>query len=200
MRSIRMRVKEKDIVVSAPYGTDKNLIFQLIKQHEERLLTQIEQYTPYYQYSNHGYVYIFHQKYEICLRDVGEMKCQIHDHYLYVYHHAIQKCVESYLKKVLYQYLEQKIKDYLETDFCLPMPQIEIKKYKGRWGSCFYEKQKVTFNLSLVYLRKELIDYVIVHELTHFLQPNHSPQFYQEVQKRLPDYKYRQECLKEEHV
>ena len=49
----------------------------------------------------------------------------------------------------------------------------------------------------LVHLEKELIDYVIVHELCHFIQPNHSKLFYQEVQKRLPDYKEREKKLKE---
>ena len=200
MRSIRMRVKEKQIVISAPCATSRRVLLRLIKQHQAKLLSQIQQYTPYYEYVDQGYVFIFNQKYQICLRDVGQMKCQIHDHQIYVYHHSIQKCVEAYLKQILYDYLEKRIKDYLQTDYCLPMPDIEIKKYKGRWGSCFYEKNKVSFNLSLVYLRKELIDYVIVHELTHFLQPNHSPQFYYEVAKRLPDYKYRQDCLKEEHV
>ena len=58
----------------------------------------------------------------------------------------------------------------------------------------------LTFNLSLIHLDKELIDYVIVHELTHFLQANHSTLFYQEIAKRMPDYKERLKRLKEKHV
>jgi predicted metal-dependent hydrolase len=41
---------------------------------------------------------------------------------------------------------------------------------------------------------------VIVHELTHFLVPNHSSDFYKEMEKRLKDYKIRQKRLKEKHV
>ena len=54
--------------------------------------------------------------------------------------------------------------------------------------------------LSLVHLEKDLIDYVIVHELTHFLQANHSALFYQEIEKRMPDYKQRIKRLKEKHI
>ncbi|MEO2236261.1 M48 family metallopeptidase [Thomasclavelia ramosa] len=72
-----------------------------------------------------------------------------------------------------------------------------MKKLKARWGACFSNQNKVCFNLVLVHLEKELIDYVIVHELCHFIQPNHSKLFYQEVQKRLPDYKEREKKLKE---
>ena len=77
------------------------------------------------------------------------------------------------------------------------MPEIEIKKYKSRWGACFSKQNKVSFNLALVHLDKSLIDYVIIHELCHFIQPNHSKLFYQEIEKRLSDYKIREKRLKE---
>ena len=75
-----------------------------------------------------------------------------------------------------------------------------IKFYKGRWGCCFYKENKVCFNISLIHLEKDLIDYVIVHELCHFLQANHSKEFYKEIEKRIPDYKQRIKRLKEKHV
>ena len=58
-------------------------------------------------------------------------------------------------------------------------------------------QNKVSFNLVLVHLEKCLIDYVIIHELCHFIQPNHSKLFYQEIEKRMPDYKAKEERLKE---
>ena len=130
-------------------------------------------------------VMLYEKKYTLSVRDVQIMKCQIHEDVLYVYHSRIQDCVEMYLKKILMDYLQEKIIEYLAYDFDLDMPLIEIKKYKGRWGSCFYKDNKVTFNLSLIHLPKDLIDYVIVHELAHFLQANHSHLFYQEIEKRI---------------
>ena len=50
-----------------------------------------------------------------------------------------------------------------------------------------------------VHLEKDLIDYVIVHELCHFLQANHSRYFYNEIEKRIPNYKECIRRLKEVH-
>lgn len=200
MKSISMRVRGGRLCISAPYYTPQSLIEDNILRYKHKLLPQILEYNPYAIYKQDGYVDIFDQRYFICLRDVHQNVCQIHGQNIYVYHSSIQQCVELYLKKILLDYIEEKIIGYLAYDFDLPMPTIEIKKYKGRWGSCYYQEQKVTFNLSLVHLEKDLIDYVIVHELTHFLQANHSPQFYQEIEKRMPQYKQRIKRLKEKHV
>lgn len=200
MKSITMRVREGRLMISAPYKTPTSYIEDNIIKYKQRLLPQIMQYNPHGMYHEDGYVYIFNQRYQIVSRDIQKYICQIHDDKLYVYHHNIQRCVEIYLKKLLLDYIEEKVIGYLAYDFDLKMPIIEIKKYKGRWGSCFYKDNKITFNLSLVHLEKSLIDYVIVHELVHFLQPNHSTLFYQEIEKRMPDYKQRIKLLKEKHI
>ena len=153
--------------------------------------------SPKYQYINNGYVYIFNQRYQIVVRDLNQRKVAFHENKLFVYHHQVQETIERELKQILNKYLEFKIKEYLKSNFSLNMPVIQIKKLKARWGACFSNQNKVCFNLVLVHLEKELIDYVIVHELCHFIQPNHSKLFYQEVQKRLPDYKEREKKLKE---
>lgn len=199
-KNISMRVRNGRLQISVPYHTPLSYIEECIQQYAHKLLPQIEQYQSYFDYRDQGYVYIFHQKFQIIHRSMNQKLCQQHDHCLYVYHQNIQVCVEDYLKKILYAYIQEKVIEYLAYDFDLDMPSIEIKKYKGRWGSCYYKNNQIRFNLSLVHLEKELIDYVIVHELTHFLQPNHSTLFYQEIEKRMPDYKERQKRLKEKHI
>lgn len=199
-KNLSIRIKEGQIIVSAPYHTSRTYIEECLIQHQERLIKHLKQYQPYALYQNQGYVFIFNQKVTLIVRDVQHMTCQRHQSVLYVYHHSIQKCVERYLKEILLRYIEKRIRAYLQTDFQFPMPQIEIKKYKSRWGSCFYQEHKVTFSLSLIHLSYELIDYVIVHELCHFLQANHSQCFYYEIEKRMPDYKIRQQQLKEKHI
>lgn len=200
MKSIRMKVRQGKLIVSAPYFTPLSYIEKCIEQYASQFLSQLKNYEAYALYKDQGFVDIFQQRYSLVLRDIGMKKCQRHGQELYVYHHHIEKCVEDYLKGILYCYIEEKIIGYLAYDFDLDMPKIEIKKYKGRWGSCFYNENKVTFHLSLVHLEKDLIDYVIVHELTHFLQANHSALFYQEIEKRMPDYKQRIKRLKEKHI
>lgn len=200
IKSIYIRVVDGHIVVSAPVLTPIESIENLIIQYQDKLIDKINRFNPYVQYQDHGKILIFDNWYTIKVMDIGVYKCVIHEDELYVYHHSIIKAVDSFLKDLLLSYLEERIIYYLTYDYDLDMPLIEIKHYKGRWGSCFYKENKVTFNLSLVHLGKDLIDYVIIHELTHFLQANHSKKFYQEIEKRMPDYKQRQIRLKEKHT
>lgn len=63
-----------------------------------------------------------------------------------------------------------------------------IRRMKTRWGTCNYVKRKLTFNLELVRVPQDCIDYVIVHELCHFLVPNHGPQFKALMTERFPSW------------
>ena len=70
----------------------------------------------------------------------------------------------------------------------------EFRK-KIRWGSCS-TKGNLNFNWKLVLMPPEILDYVVVHELAHRLQMNHSAAFWAEVGKILPDYRERRQWLK----
>lgn len=74
--------------------------------------------------------------------------------------------------------------------------RIFIKEQKTRWGSCS-SRGNLNFNWKLILTGDEQLDYVIVHELAHLKQMNHSPQFWREVEKILPDYKERRRRLKD---
>lgn len=189
-------VSGKLIVNCSPVFSIKD-IEQLIYDNKDKILKLINGYKSKFEYIDGGYVYIFNFKYEILVRDINRRQVTFHDKRLYVYHRQVQKTVEDELKNILFDYINDRISLYLKNDFKLKMPKIEIKKLKSRWGACYSNNNKVIFNLALVHLDKELIDYVIVHELCHFLQPNHSKLFYFEVEKRLPDYCKREKKLKE---
>lgn len=75
-------------------------------------------------------------------------------------------------------------------------PQIKFRKMTSRWGSCHPIKQILTFNLSLIEMPLTCIEYVVVHEFTHFLQPNHSKAFYDKLSIFMPDWKERKAILK----
>lgn len=74
--------------------------------------------------------------------------------------------------------------------------RITIRKQKTRWGSCSREGN-LNFNCLLLMTPSEVLDYVVVHELSHRLEMNHSARFWAQVEKVLPDYRKSRKWLKE---
>lgn len=74
--------------------------------------------------------------------------------------------------------------------------RISIREQKTRWGSCS-SKGNLNFNWRLIFAPEEVLDYIVVHELAHRREMNHSPAFYRIVGSVLPDYKKEQKWLRE---
>ncbi|QUH18952.1 M48 family metallopeptidase [Alkaliphilus sp. B6464] len=79
-------------------------------------------------------------------------------------------------------------------------PNVMIKIMKARWGSCIKEKNIILLNYELIKAPKYCIDYVVLHELIHFIEGNHSKDFYSLMTVLMPDWRDRKEILDEEVV
>lgn len=73
--------------------------------------------------------------------------------------------------------------------------KITIREQKTRWGSCS-QSGNLNFNWKLVLMPPETLDYVVVHELAHRKEMNHSLRFWKIVEQEMPDYRMRREELK----
>lgn len=75
-------------------------------------------------------------------------------------------------------------------------PEIRVRDMTSCWGTCCPGKRRITFARKLCQMPPAAQIYVVVHEYCHFIQLNHSPAFWAEVEKLLPDWKARRTLLK----
>lgn len=64
----------------------------------------------------------------------------------------------------------------------------KIRKVKSVWGCCHWRRRYITYNAELAHAPRELVEYVVVHEFTHFAVHGHGPEFYALMDRRLPDW------------
>lgn len=86
--------------------------------------------------------------------------------------------------------------EYYAAQIGVSYHRITIRRQKSRWGSCS-SKGNLNFNCLLMLTPPEVQDYVVVHELCHLKQMNHSFKFWAEVEKIVPDYREGKQWLKE---
>lgn len=90
--------------------------------------------------------------------------------------------------------LKEKVDRYAKVVGVIPS-SVGVKTFKARWGSCC-KRGAIQFNWKIIMAPNRIVDYVVIHELCHMKQHNHSPQFWKLVEKVIPDYAESKEWLK----
>lgn len=99
---------------------------------------------------------------------------------------SFKNLYERFLKNTASKYIIPRT-HYLGQKMKLEFGQISLKQQKTRWGSCS-SKRNLNFNWRLVHFSPQIIDYVIIHELSHLVHMNHSRNFWQLVSRYDPEY------------
>lgn len=102
---------------------------------------------------------------------------------------------EEELKTFITEYCQKVYPYYKERG--IEYPEIRFRRMVSRWGSCHTARHILTFSTNLMYAPPECIEYVVLHEFSHFFAPNHSDDFYAALIKVCPDYKRKRKILKE---
>lgn len=156
-------------VTSNPRVSEKRIVASLDKYAPKLLKIRKNKQKPYS--LKDGYVYVF-----------GECK-----------HLDNKLCDEVSLKKILkvtlIEYLNEQVRYYEKEMDISPSYKIKVKDMSSRHGSNSRQTRTISFQLSLVHYKKEIIDSVIVHELAHDKVFNHSKKFYDIVYQYCPNYK-----------
>ena len=107
--------------------------------------------------------------------------------------------LNTFLKNEATRIFNERVKvcyDLFEED--IPYPKVLIGKMTRKWGYCNKRQELIKLNFELIKYSIDEIDYVIIHELCHLLEFNHSKAFWKYVKKYKPNYKENQKVLKEE--
>lgn len=110
---------------------------------------------------------------------------------------------ENTAREVLRSWLQQRARlilppwlDQWAQQLGLSVGGVSIRAQKTRWGSCS-STGRINLNRNLLFLPAKLVDYLLIHELCHLREPNHSPRYWQLVEKVLPDYRSRDRALRD---
>ena len=122
--------------------------------------------------------------------ETGRESVAFYDDEIVMYCHADRD--ECGRKKVLYQgyyrlfrpVLDSMLRKWTEK-LNVPMPQVTVRLMRTEWGSCTPKKNRMTFNVDMVRLPKECMEYVVIHEFTHLSHANHSRAFWELCDARL---------------
>ena len=106
----------------------------------------------------------------------------------------LDKWYKGMAKEIFKTYLDEA---YYVFDEKIPYPILKVRQMKTRWGVCNRKDNSVTLNLELIKKDHKYLNYVIVHELSHFVHFDHSKAFWKTVEKYCPEYKIVRKELKE---
>lgn len=109
-----------------------------------------------------------------------------------------EKTLEKWLKKETKRIFTERLEyNYNLFEEDIPFPKLKIRSMKTRWGVCNKRDNSVTLNSKLIKYSLHEIDYVIIHELSHFVHFDHSKEFWETVRMHMLDYKKAVAILKE---
>lgn len=141
------------------------------------------------------------KKYYLVVNENKHQAVHLHENKMYVFvpnnktaEQVIEKWKKEESEKILSEVLYmcfKKMDEYFEI-----FPKLEIKAYKARWGTCYPKKNKISLNISLIHVDIDLIEYVVFHELCHFIHLDHSPLFHKTLRKYVPDEHKKRQRLK----
>ena len=100
-----------------------------------------------------------------------------------------EKKLDAFLKEQLLAYLTDSVSKYKQLMGLTFQFNVKVRKMKTRWGVNSFKSKDVTFAFNLVHFSRPIIDAIVVHELAHFVVPNHSAKFYNLVNLYCQNYK-----------
>ena len=188
-----LRVTENlEIQITTNHFTTKRMILKILQNNENTIKKMILQRKKQNE-KNEKFWYLG-KSYDIIV--ISSWKdIEFDNNKIYI---PNEKKFQLFLKKQIKIIFEERLEiQYNRFKEQIPYPNLKIRTMKTRWGVCNKRDNSITLNSKLLEYSYEIIDYVIIHELSHFIHFNHSKQFWNTVETYCPNYKMIRKQLKE---
>ena len=183
------------LIIRKPSIMSAEEVSFFVDKHMDWILKQNEISKPIVRLYENGEEYLYlGKKYNLQINENKHPGVFLQDNTMYVYVNdkltpskVVLKWKKEEAEKIFNEMLYHcfnKMNGYLDR-----YPALEIKKYKSRWGTCYPKKNKISLNISLIHTELEIIEFVVFHELAHFVHLNHSKDFHSFLRKFVPNEK-----------
>ncbi len=186
-----------ELIVIAPINCSEEKINKFIVRHQnwiiEKRLKQMSTNNSILNFEEGNVLSILGENYDIKLS--VDKCCKVNQNTIYLPINNREQQLKNFLKSVLKEYVEKNI-SYFESLLNVKAKKITISEAKSNWGSCSF-KNNLHFTFRLALCPKEVVNYVIIHELCHIKEKNHSRSFWTLVGSLCPNYKQMNKWLKD---
>ena len=211
VKNINLRIRaDQSVYVSVPKDVAAKMVDAFVVEKSAYILRALKKFkdknretVSENKFVNGETVKFLGRNLRLKVKNASRSKVESDESYVTLY---VKDAQDADLKKrVLETWLRKKCKDEI-TAICkkvypqvkkygIAFPEIQLREMVSRWGSCSPKKGFVTFNTALIAMPVSCIEYVVTHEFTHFLYPNHSKKFYQQLATFIPDWEERKKRL-----
>ena len=189
-RNTYIRVKNGKIIATTNYLTPNKSIINLINNNINSIIKMINNDEKKQEKTEN--FYYFGEKYDVIY---GFNDIEFNNNKIYAPNkQKLSKYIDDDIKRIFKSRLDYWYNTFEEK---IPVPNLKIRKMTTRWGVCNIKSHNVTLNYNLSKYDIKCLDYVIVHELSHFIHHNHQKEFWNLVAKYYPKYKECKKMLKE---
>lgn len=211
VKNINLRIRaDQSVYVSAPKDVNAKMVDAFIVEKSAYILRALKKFkdrnretVSENKFVNGETVKFLGRNLRLKIKNASRSKVESDESYVTLYVKDVQDA--DLKKRVLETWLRKKCKDEI-TAICkkvypqvkkygVAFPEIQLREMVSRWGSCSPKKGFMTFNTALIAMPVSCIEYVVTHEFTHFLYPNHSKKFYQQLATFMPDWEERKKRL-----
>lgn len=208
VKNINLRVTQPEgqVRVSAPKRMPVDLIYAFVISKYDWILLQQKRLQAHANerallYQSGETHFCFDQQYELCCIDShAKPKVVLNRQILEL--HANEQATSEERQSILEAWYREKLKnqipaliDKYEQLMNLTVHEFGVKKMKTRWGTCNPRAKRIWLNLELAKKPIECLEYVVLHEMTHFLEPKHNQRFYNFVTEYMPDWRIAEKKL-----